>query len=132
MRVNLFLFPLLLCIMPLVLAVLVWWTECLLGQGPHERLAPTRLRRAAGSSRGLRRTARSVVVLPEPVARRWNGPDFDPNSWVTMAFLSELVRYDIRALSRYSDRKVPMCLRLPPQTRHGQLKLPESGPKSLN
>lgn len=132
MRVNLFLFPLLLCIMPLVLAVLAWWTECLLGQGPHERLARTRLRRAAGASRGLRWTARGAVALPEPVARRWNGPDFDRNYWETVAYLSELVRNDIRALSRCSDRKVPMCLRLPPQTRHGQLKSPESGPRPLN
>jgi hypothetical protein len=132
MRIKLFLFPLSLCIMPLVLAVLGWWTECLLGKGPHERLARTRLRRAAGASRGLRWTARSAVALPETVARRWNGPEFDRNYWETMAFLSELVRDDIRALSRCSDRKVPMCLRLPPQTRHGQLKSPESGPKSLN
>jgi len=132
MRVKLFLFAWLLCILPLVLAALGWWTECLLGQGPHERLARMRLRRAAGASRGLRWTARSAVACPEPVARRWNGPDFDRNYWETMAALSELVREDIRALSRCSDRKVPMCLRLPPQTRHGQLKSPKSGPKSLN
>jgi hypothetical protein len=132
MRVKIFLLPWLLCIMPLLLAVLTWWTECLRGQGPHERPARTRLRRAAGASRGLRWTARSAVALPEPVARRWKGPDFDRNYWETMAYLSELVRDDMRALSRRSDRKVPMCLRLPPQTRHGQLESPESGPKSLN
>ena len=108
MRVNIFLLPWLLCIMPLALAVLAWWTECLRGQGPHERPARTRLRRAAGASRGLRWTARSAVALPEPVARRWKGPDFDRNDWETMAYLSELVRDDMRALSRRSDRKVPM------------------------
>jgi hypothetical protein len=132
MRVKLFLLPLLLCIMPLALAVLGWWGECLLGQGPHERRARTRLGRAEGASRGLLRTARSVVALSEPVARRWNGPAFDRNYWETMAYLSELVRDDIRALSRCSDRKVPMSLRLPPQTRHGRLESPESGPTSLN
>jgi hypothetical protein len=108
MRVKLFLFPVLLCILPLVLAVLGFWTECLLGRGPHERRARTRLWRAAGASRGVRWTARSAVALPEPVARRWNGPDFYRNYWETMAALSELVRDDIRALSRCSDRKVPM------------------------
>jgi hypothetical protein len=132
MRVKLFLLPTLLCIMPLALAVLGWWTEWLRGQGPDEPLAPTRPQGAEGASRGLRWTARSAVALPEPVARRWNGPDFDRKYWETMAYLSELVRDDIRALSRRSDAKVPMCLRLLPQTRHGKLKSPESGPRSLN
>ena len=90
MQVKLFLFLLLLCIVPLVLAVLGWWTECLLGQGPHERRARTRLRRAAGASRGLRWTACGAVALPEPLVRRWNGPDFYRNYWETMAALSEL------------------------------------------
>jgi hypothetical protein len=134
MQVNLFLFPMLLCIVPLVLAMLVWWTECHPGRGRHERLARTRLRRAGGASRGLRWTARSAVGLPELVARRWNGPDFYLNHWKTIPALSELVlvRDDIRALSRCSDRKVPMRLRLAPQTRRGRLKSPKSGPKSLN
>ena len=132
MRVKLFLFPLLLCIVPLVLAVLGCWTERLLGRGPHERLARTRPRRAAGASRGLRWTARSAVALPEPVARRWNGPNFYGNYWESLAARSELVGDDIWVLWRRSDRKVSMRLRLPPQTRHGQLKSPKSGPKSLN
>jgi hypothetical protein len=132
MQVKVFLFPLFLCIVPLVVAVLVCWSECLRGRGPHERLTRTRLQRAEGASRDLRWTARSAVALPEPVARRWKGPDLYLNYPETMAALSELVRDDIRALSRCSDRNVPMCLRLPPQTRHGQLKSPKSGPKSLN
>ena len=57
MRVKLFLFPLLLCIVPLVLAVLGCLTECLMGGGPHERRVRTRFWRVAGASRSLRWTA---------------------------------------------------------------------------
>ena len=128
MRVKLFLFPLLLCIVPLVLAVLGYLRECLLDRGPHERRGRTRLRRAAGASRGLRWTG-----LPEPVARRWAGPDFYRNYWETVAALSELVRDDIiRSLSRCSDQEAPMCPRLPPQARQGLLKSRKSGPKCPN
>jgi hypothetical protein len=132
MRAKLFLLPLVLCIMPLVLAAFGWWTECLLGRGPHERPARTRRRRAAGLSCGLRWTGRPAGALPEPVARRWIGPDSYRNYWETMPALSGLVRDDNKALSRCSDRKAPMRLRFPAQPRHRQLRSPESGPEHLN
>jgi hypothetical protein len=131
MQINLLLFPLLLCVAPLVLAV-GCWIEWLLGPGPHERRVRTRLWHAAGATRGLCWTACGAVALPEPLARRWNGPYLYRNDWETVAALSELVRDDIRILSRCSDREVPTCLRSPPQTRHRQLKSPKLGPKFPN
>jgi hypothetical protein len=129
MRVNLFMYFSLLAIAPVVLAVLTCLIERLQGGGPHERRVRTRLRHAAGASRRLCWTACGAVALPEHLVRRWNGPYLYRNDWETMAALSGLVRDDIRVLSRCSDREVPMRLRLPPQTRLGQLKSPRLGPK---
>ena len=129
MRVNLLVFFSLLGIVPVVLAVLTCLTDRLLGGGPHERRVRTRLGHAAGASRRLCWTACGAVALPEHLVRRWNGPYLYRNDWETMAALSELVRDDIRMLSPCSDRDVRMRLRLPPQTRHGQLKAPKLGPK---
>ena len=132
MKVKLLLGLLLLGIAPLVLLVLGCWIERLLRAGPHERRVRTRLWDAAGASRGLCWTACGAVALPEPLVRRWNSPYLYRNDWETMAALSERVRDDIRIMSRCSDREVPTCLRWPPQTRRGQLKLRRFGPKSPN
>jgi hypothetical protein len=132
MQVKLLLGLLLFGIAPLVLLVLGCWIKRLLGAVPHERRVRTRLWHAAGASRGLCWTACGAVALPEPLVRRWNSPYLYRNDWETMAALSERVCDDIRIMSRGSDREVPMCLRWPPQTRHGQLKLRKLGPKSLN
>ena len=132
MQVNVLEFPLVLGIVPLVLVVLVCWTECFRGGGPNERRARRRHFRAPDASRGLRCTASSAVALPEPLARRWNGPHFYGNYWETMASRSELVGDDIWVLSRCSVREVSMSLRLPPQSRRGQLRSPRLGPMSLN
>jgi hypothetical protein len=119
-------------IVPLVLVVLVCWTECFQGGGTRERRARRRPIRARDASRGLRCTAFSAVALPELLARRWNGPHFYGNYWETMASRSELVGDDIWVLSRCSVREMSMRLRLPPQTRRGQLRSPRLGPMSLN
>jgi hypothetical protein len=132
MQVNVLEFPLVLGIVPLVLVVLVCWTECFRGGGTHERRTLRRPIRARDASRGLRCTAFSAVALPELLARRWNGPHFYGNYWETMASRSELVGDDIWVLSRCSVREVSMSLRLPPQTRRGQLRSPRLGPMSLN
>jgi len=132
MQVKLILYLLFFGIAQLVLLVLGCWIECLRGGGPNERLVRTRLRPAAGARRGLCWTACGAVALPGPLACRWNGPYLYRNDWETMAALSELVCDDIRIMSRCSDREVRTCLRWPPQTRHGQLKLIKWGPKSLN
>ncbi len=132
MKVELILYLLSSGIVPLVLVVLVCGIECLLDGGPHKRLVRPRLLDAAGASRGLCWTACRAVVLPQPLVRRWNGPYVYRNDWETMAPLSELVCDDIRMMSGCSDREVPMCLRWPPQTRHGHLNWPKLGPKSLN
>ena len=132
MQVNILLFPLALGIVPLVLVALVCWTECFQGGGPHERHARTKHFRARDASRGLRCTAYSAVALPEPLARRWNGRQFYGNYWETLAAPSELVGDGIWVLWRSSDGKLRMRLRLPPQTRHGQLRSPRLPPTSLN
>jgi hypothetical protein len=132
MQVNVLEFPLVLGIVPLVLVALICWTECVQGRGRHKRRARSRHFRARDASRGLRGTAYSAVALPKPLARRWNGPHFYGNYWETMASRSELVGDDIWVLWRRSDRKVSMRLRLPPQTRRGQLRSPRLGPMSLN
>ena len=132
MQVNVLEFPLVLGIVPLVLVVLVCWTECFRGGGPNERRARRRHFRAPDASRGLRCTASSAVALPEPLARRWNGPHLYGNYRETMDSRSELVGDDIWGLLRCSDREVSMRLRLPPQTRRGQLRPPRLGPVSLN
>jgi hypothetical protein len=132
MQVNVLEFPLVLGIVPLVLVALVCWTECLQGGGPQERHARGRNFRARDASSGSRCTACRAVALPEPLARRWNGPRFYGNYWETMASRSELVGDDIWVLWRCSDREMSMRLRLPPQTRRGQLRLPRLGPMSLN
>ena len=132
MQVNVLLFPLALWIVPLVLVALVCWTECSQGGGPREQRARRRHFRVRDASRGLRGTAYSAVALPKPLARRWNGPQFYGNYWETMAARSELVGDDIWVLWRRSDGKVSMRLRLPPQTRRGQLRSPRLGPMSLN
>ena len=132
MQVNVLEFPLVLGIVPLVLVVLVCWTECVQGGGPNERRARRRHFRARDASRGLRGTADSAVALPKPLARRWNGPQFYGNYWETMASRSELVGDDIWVLSRCSVREMSMRLRLPPQSRRGQLRSPRLGPMSLN
>jgi hypothetical protein len=132
MEVNVLEFPLVLGIVPLVLVVLVCWTECLQGGGAHERRARRRHFGARDASRSLRGTAYSAVALPEPLSRRWNGPHFSGNYWETMAAPSQLVGDEIWVLWRRSDRKVSMRLRLPPQTRRGQRRLPRLGPMSLN
>jgi hypothetical protein len=125
-------FPLVLGIVPLVLAALIYLTECLRGGGPHERRARTRQDRASDASRGLPWTAYSAVAIPEPLARRWNGPHLDGNYWESVAAPSELIGDDIWVSLRCSDRVVRMRLRLPRQTRHGQLRPPRVGPMSLN
>ena len=132
MKVKLLVGLLLYGIAPLVLLVLRCWIERLLGAVPHERRVRTRLWHAAGASCGLCWTACGAVALPEPLVRRWNSPYLYRNDWETMAALSERFCDDIRITSRCSDRRVPMCLRWPPQTRHGRLKLPKLGPKSPN
>ena len=132
MQVNVLEFPLVLGIVPLVLVALVCWTECVQGGGPNERRARRRHFRARDASCDLRCTANSVVALPEPLARRWNGPHFYGNYWEAMAAPSELVGNDIWVLCRCSDRDVRMRLRLPPQTRHGQRRSPRLLPMSLN
>jgi hypothetical protein len=132
MQVSVLEFPLVLGIVPLVLVVLVCWTECAQGGGPHERGARRRHFPAADASRGLRGTAYNAVALPEPLAHRWNGPHFYGNYWETTGARSELVGEDIWVLWRCSDREVSMRLRLPPQTRRGQLRSPRLGPMSLN
>jgi hypothetical protein len=132
MKVKLLLGLLLFGIAPLVLLVLGCWIERLLRARPHERRVRARLWHAAGASRGLCWTACGAVALPEPLVRRWNSPYLYRNDWETMAALSERFCDDIRIMSRCSDRRVPMCLRWPPQTRHGRLKLPNLGPKSPN
>ncbi len=132
MRVKLLVGLLSYGIAPLVLLVLACWIERLLGARPHERRVRTRLWHAAGASRVLCWTACGAVALPEPLVRRWNSPYLYRNDWETMAALSERVCDDVRIMSRCSDREVPTCPRWPPQTRHGQLKLPKLGPKSLN
>jgi hypothetical protein len=119
-------------IAPLMLLVLRCWIERLLRAVPHERRVRTRLWHAAGASRGLCWTACGAVALPEPLVRRWNSPYFYLNDWETMPALSERVCDDIRIMSRCPDREVPMCLRSPPHTRHGQLKLRKLGSKSPN
>jgi hypothetical protein len=129
MKVKLLLSLFLPGIAPLVLLVLGCWIERLLRAVPHERRGRTRLWHGEGASRGLCWTACGAVALPEPLVRRWNSPYLYWNDWETMAALSERVYDDIGIMSRCSDRKVPMCLRWPPQTRHGPLKL---GPKSPN
>ena len=68
MQVDVLEFPLVLGIVPLVLVVLVCWTECVHGGGPNERRARRRHFRARDASRGLRGTAYSAVALPEPCA----------------------------------------------------------------
>ena len=132
MKVKLLVGLLLNGIAPLVLLVLRCWIDRLLRARTHERRVRTRLWHAAGASRGLRWTACGAVALPEPLVRRWNSPYLYRNDWETMAALSERVCDDIRIMSRCSDREVPMCLRWPPQTRHGQLKLRKLGPKCPN
>jgi hypothetical protein len=132
MQVSVLEFPLVLGIVPLVLVVLVCWTECVHGGGPNERRARRRHFRARDASRGSRGTAYSAVALPEPLARRWNGPHFYGNYWETMASGSELVGDDIWVWWRRSDREVSMRLRLPPQARRGQLRSPRLGPMYLN
>jgi hypothetical protein len=132
MQVNVLEFPLVLGIVPLVLVVLVCWTECVQGGGPNERRARRRHFRARDASRGLRGTAYSAVALREPLARRWNGPHFYGNYWETMASRSELVGDDIWVLSRCSVREMSMRLRVPPHSRRGQLWSPRLGPMSLN
>ena len=132
MQVNVLEFPLVLGIVPLVLVVLVCWTECFRGGGTHGRRERRRHIRARDASRGLQCAAYSAVALPEPLARRWNGPHFYGNYWETMASCSELVGDDIWVLWRRSDREVSMRLRLPPQTRRGQLRSPRLGPMALN
>jgi hypothetical protein len=132
MQVNVLEFPLVLGIVPLVLVALVCWTECVQGGGHHERHARTRHFRARDASSGLCCTADSAVALPEPLARRWNGPHFYGNYWEAMSAPSELVGNEIWVLWRCSDRDVRMRLRLPPQTRHGQLRSPRLLPMSLN
>src|SRR5580693_4574312 len=98
MHVSVLEFPLVLGIVPLVLAVLVCWTECGQGGGPDERGARRRHFPAPDASRGLRGTAYSAVALPEPLARRWNGPHFYGNYRETMDSRSELVGDDIWGL----------------------------------
>jgi hypothetical protein len=132
MQVNVLEFPLVLGIVPLVLVLLVCWTECVQGGGPNERRARRRNFPARDASGGLRGTAYSAVALTEPLARRWNGPHFSGNYWETMASRSQLAGDDIWVLWRRSDRKVSMRLRLPPQTRRGQLRSPRLGPMALN
>jgi hypothetical protein len=132
MHVSVLEFPLVLGIVPLVLVALVCWTECGQGGGPHEPGARTRHFPAADASRGLRDTAYNAVALAEPLAHHWNGPRFYGNYWETMDSRSELVGDDICVLLHCSDRKVSMRLRLPPQTRRGQLRPPRLGPVSLN
>jgi hypothetical protein len=129
---KLILFPLLVGIGPLVLAALGCRIMRLLGGGPHERRARTRLWPAEGVSAGMRWTAWSAVAIPEPRVRRWNGHYLNRDYWETMAALSDRVRDDIRCLLRCSDREVPMCQRFPPQTRQGRLDPPRLGPNSLN
>jgi hypothetical protein len=132
MQVSVLEFPLVLGIVPLVLAVLVCWTECFKGGAPHERRARTRHFRARGASRGLRWTACSAFALPEPLPRRWNVPHVYGNRWETIAAPSELVGVGIWVVWRCSDPEVPMRLRLSPQARRGQLRSPRLGPMSLN
>ena len=132
MQVSVLEFPLVLGIVPLVLVALVCWTECGQGGGPDEPGARRRHFPAADASRGLRGTPYSAVALPEPLARRWNGPHFYGNYRETMDSRSELVGDDIWGLLRCSDREVSMRLGLPPQTRRGQLRPPRLGPMSLN
>ena len=132
MQVSVLEFPLVLGIVPLVLVALVCWTESAQGGGTHERGARRSHFPAADASRGLRGTAYNAVALPEPLARRWNGPHFYGNYRETMDSRSELVGDDIWGLLRCSDREVSMRLGLPPQTRRGQLRPPRLGPMSLN
>ncbi|MGO9923401.1 MAG: hypothetical protein ACLQIB_52960 [Isosphaeraceae bacterium] len=132
MRFKLILYLLSPGIAHLVLLVLGAWIEGHRAGGPNKRLVRKRLRRAPGARRVLCWTACGAVALPEPLARRWNGPYLYRNDWETMAALSELVCDDIRNISRCSDREVRMCPRSPTQTRHGQLKWPKWGPKCLN
>jgi hypothetical protein len=132
MQVEILEFPLVLGIVPLVLMALICWTEGFQGRGPHERRAATRHFRARDASSGLRCTSYTSVALPEPLARRWNGPHFCGNYWETMAAPSKLGSDNIWVLWRCSDREVSMRLRLPPQTRRGQLRSPRLGPMSLN
>jgi hypothetical protein len=132
MQLKLFLGLLFLGIAPLVLLVLDCWTERLLDTRPRERRVRTRLWHAAGVSRSLCWTACGAVALPEPLVRSWHSPYLYRNDWETIAALSERVCDDTRIVSRCSDREVPIRLRWRPQTRHGQLKLPNLGPKYLN
>jgi hypothetical protein len=132
MREKLVLGLLLHSIAPLVLLLLGWWIERLLGAVLYERRVRTRLWDAAGASSGLCWTACGAVALPEPLVRRWNSPYLYRNDWETMTAFSERVCDDIRIMSSCSDREVPMSLRWPPQTRHVQLKLRKLGPKFLN
>jgi hypothetical protein len=115
-----------------VLLALGCWIECRRDGGPHERLERTRLRHAEGARRRSCWTAWGAVALPEPLARRWNGPYLRRNDWETMAGLSNFVGDDITIVSRGSDGEVRMRLRWRPQTRHGQLRPPRLGPPSLN
>ena len=123
MRAKIFLFPLLLCIIPLALAVLGWWTDRLLGRGSHKQLARTPSASAEANCRWPW-TARRLGTLPEIVAHRWIGPDLCRIYWEPMPASLDLVRDDINGLSPASDRKMSMRLRLPPATRHKQLKRP--------
>jgi hypothetical protein len=132
MQVNVLLFPLVLGIVPLVLAVLDCLTEGFQAKGTHEKSARTLHFRARDASCGLRSTARSAATLPQPLPRRWNGLDFHRNYWATMAAPSELVGDGNWVLWRQPDHEVPMRLPLPPQTRHGQLRSPRLGPIALN
>jgi hypothetical protein len=132
MHVSVLEFPLVLGIVPLVLVALVCWTECGQAGRPHEQGARSHHFPDADASRGLRCTVTNAVALAEPLAHHWNGPQFYGNYWETMATRSELVGDDICVLLHCSDREVSMRLRLPPQTRRGQLRPPRLGPMSLN
>ena len=67
MQVNVLVFPLVLGIVPLVLVVLVCWTECFQGGGTHER-------RAAGAI--FLPATRAAVSAGPPTAR-----SLFPNFW---------------------------------------------------
>ena len=132
MKVRLLVVLLLFGIVPLVLLVLRCWKSASRAEARTSERAHAAFWHAAGASRGLCWTACGAVALPEPLAHRWNSPYFYRNDWETMAALSELVGDDIRIMWRCSDREVPMCLRLPPQTRHGQLGCAKIGTEALN
>jgi hypothetical protein len=133
LQVDVLQFPLVLGIVPLVLVVLICWTEGFQGGGADERSASARDFPAQEASCGMPSTAYSAVALPEPLVRRWNGAHFGGNHWETMAAPSGLVGGDdVWVLWRYSDREPPIRLRLRHQTRHAQFRLPRLGPVSLN